>query len=1180
MAETTPDNLGFGQRFAGWMGGSRAAGGNVRLDQSVDRLQEQIDKFSEALSTLTSSLRTAQKNVPGSGTTQAAGSAIGGNWRPPGTWGVAPSGLITPGGVGAPPQGPTQQAPGAPNGGFSAPTGKQMLAGGAIALGVAGASFTANHYGNLQTGMTIGMMSGNPNWSQAYRAGMRNNYVAQGDIDALTGFAMQVQRSGFNTRTQGFGVQKSMAGSASAVNPNLSYTQATANQQSLATTTSFNRLRGQGINPIGASGVGDPRSLARQLLQRMGALNNSKVDPEHVAMLFGPAGPGTVTLDMWVAQGLIPPEVRPQVEQEMRNILLAQSRGMSYSTYNKNANVAQGIGDNSDAARKALATKGIATITPTQRAARTQGIRRESEIETIEGFAAGMDKATVLVDKFNQAIAGFLSIPGVGEAAGAGSGFFGSVGGLGSVLKMLPGGQALGMLGMAGGGVVPGRSPGKDIHRFYSPTGGTIDLSGGEAIMRPEWVDAVGGPVAVAAMNAAANRTGAAGIGRRNAFAGGGTWMGGFKPTQASSISQQSGYSSKWAGDLNDPGSGDLGDPVYAWKAGTVAKVVMLGDRSYGRYIVINHPGGQSSLYAHLSKAIVKAGQKVRQGQRIGSVGNLGNSSGPHLHFEIKGGHSSVGGSSGTTGGSGATGGGGLGLGQAVGNAAAAMANTAVASATPLFQGGTGGSSAGIGGAFSEVAALALTGGGGALGRAPTSSEGGVDSLTGAGGMGSVGDIGGPGGPGDVRIGAYNTLHSRAGAGDFRTIMSKVDVVGLSENRSGHGKYSKMLGQAGWGYYTGGKTDTAIAYDKSKYQVLQKGFQKMQGTLWSGKNMSNTLPYMLLKDKKSGAKFWVISAHTQVRGYRGGEQGRRMRSQYATIAALQARLRKTGAPVFLVGDMNNPKAGSTNVARGADVFDGGIDYLIAHGAKRTDAGKIEGRGFNNQRPNAAMSSDHPFIWGAYDLPGVGGGGGGGAGGKGGGPAANMRLGKAMADARGWDGGQWEALKKLWMRESGWRTHADNPNSSAYGIPQALTQTHNLGAKYKNDPRVQIGWGLNYIKQRYGSPASAWNFWQRNNWYSAGSWNIRDDQDARVHKGEMILPSKVADIVRQELEAPGIRDNLGRKGKGKGSGVQITFERGSINLSLMSGSQREAQQAGEWFAEAFANDRRIRALAEG
>src|SRR5699024_5188095 len=53
----------------------------------------------------------------------------------------------------------------------------------------------------------------------------------------------------------------------------------------------------------------------------------------------------------------------------------------------------------------------------------------------------------------------------------------------------------------ASGGVLPGYTPGRDVHDFYSPTGGRLALSGGEAIMRPEWTRAMGVPSAIAEMN-------------------------------------------------------------------------------------------------------------------------------------------------------------------------------------------------------------------------------------------------------------------------------------------------------------------------------------------------------------------------------------------------------------------------------------------------------------------------------------------------------------------------------------------------------------------------------------------------------------------------------------------------------------------------------------------------------
>ena len=66
--------------------------------------------------------------------------------------------------------------------------------------------------------------------------------------------------------------------------------------------------------------------------------------------------------------------------------------------------------------------------------------------------------------------------------------------------------------GFAGGGVLPGYTPGRDVHRFYSATGGVLDLSGGEAIMRPEFTRAVGGKRGVDALNRAARGYAGGGI--------------------------------------------------------------------------------------------------------------------------------------------------------------------------------------------------------------------------------------------------------------------------------------------------------------------------------------------------------------------------------------------------------------------------------------------------------------------------------------------------------------------------------------------------------------------------------------------------------------------------------------------------------------------------------------------
>ena len=110
--------------------------------------------------------------------------------------------------------------------------------------------------------------------------------------------------------------------------------------------------------------------------------------------------------------------------------------------------------------------------------------------------------------------------------------------------------------GYATGGVLPGYSPGKDIYHFVSPDGGgSLALSGGEAIMRPEWTRAVGGPRMVAAMNWAARRgrpIPGGDAGAHRAFADGGIW-GSLKSGAKSAWDWVSDKASKAADIIADP---------------------------------------------------------------------------------------------------------------------------------------------------------------------------------------------------------------------------------------------------------------------------------------------------------------------------------------------------------------------------------------------------------------------------------------------------------------------------------------------------------------------------------------------------------------------------------------------------------------------------------------------------
>ena len=75
------------------------------------------------------------------------------------------------------------------------------------------------------------------------------------------------------------------------------------------------------------------------------------------------------------------------------------------------------------------------------------------------------------------------------------------------------------------------------------------------------------------------------------------------------------------------------GSPVYASRAGTVEFCGY--NEVYGNHIIIRHDAKWSSLYGHLSEIKIRLHQKVKTGYIIGSVGSTGQSTGPHLHFEI-----------------------------------------------------------------------------------------------------------------------------------------------------------------------------------------------------------------------------------------------------------------------------------------------------------------------------------------------------------------------------------------------------------------------------------------------------------------------------------------------------------------------------------------------------------------
>ena len=84
----------------------------------------------------------------------------------------------------------------------------------------------------------------------------------------------------------------------------------------------------------------------------------------------------------------------------------------------------------------------------------------------------------------------------------------------------------------------------------------------------------------------------------------------------------------------------------------------------------------------------------------------------------------------------------------------------------------------------------------------------------------------------------------------------------------------------------------------------------------------------------------------------------------------------------------------------------------------------------------------------------------------------------------WSLKDYNNLVKLWNRESHWNAKAYNKRTGSCGIPQATpcSKMKKYGKDYKTNCKVQIKWGLNYIKKRYKTPTKAWNHFKKTRWY--------------------------------------------------------------------------------------------------
>jgi murein DD-endopeptidase MepM/ murein hydrolase activator NlpD len=193
----------------------------------------------------------------------------------------------------------------------------------------------------------------------------------------------------------------------------------------------------------------------------------------------------------------------------------------------------------------------------------------------------------------------------------------------------------------ATGGVLPGYTPGRDPHKFVSPTGGRLELSGGEAIMRPE-VTRVVGTGWVDRINKAARFGGVAGVQRAMGFATGGIVQqfarGGIVFPVRGGYVNRSAYNLGHDGmDINAANDSSGRVPFYSATSGVVSTTGY--SRGYGNAVFVRSPYGEL-VYGHSTDGTIRVhpGQSVSPGTWLANIGNTGNSQGAHLHFGFPGG--------------------------------------------------------------------------------------------------------------------------------------------------------------------------------------------------------------------------------------------------------------------------------------------------------------------------------------------------------------------------------------------------------------------------------------------------------------------------------------------------------------------------------------------------------------
>jgi hypothetical protein len=339
---------------------------------------------------------------------------------------------------------------------------------------------------------------------------------------------------------------------------------------------------------------------------------------------------------------------------------------------------------------------------------------------------------------------------------------------------------------------------------------------------------------------------------------------------------------------------------------------------------------------------------------------------------------------------------------------------------------------------------------------------------------------------------------ARVGEGGHDEVVLSTDPKYAGRSRALLGQYfSRAPHMAAGGYIypfhggaTKGRTDQGIDYDLTPGSPITSiGDAKIKGIISNWFKGQSFLWYELLSGLDKGKNVYIA------------EQINRLSQVGSTVRAGQPIAyyapSGTGLEIGWATSSGQTLAQATTGYREGQVTPAGASFgafisglqqgKVVGGLqafKEIIAPKVKGGGIIGQISQRALNlaakaaniylEKHISSGGEANFAGVSG--------HGGAPSANEALGKRMMVAAGWPVGMWPSLQALWTQESGWNANSVNSSSGAYGIPQSLGHGHpyNLG-----DARAQIAWGLNYIRERYGSPVAAEAHERAFNWYAKG-----------------------------------------------------------------------------------------------